>query len=71
MVAISAQWEIPTLAWYTNYFVFNAKVGLPTELYYNSYHCSSLVSLLFITWIPFKFIIFNILVCLVFDKVYS
>ena len=52
MVAISAQWEIPTLAWYTNYFVFNAKVGFPTELYCNSYHCSSLVSLLFITWIP-------------------
>ena len=27
-----AQWEIPTLAWYNNYFVFNAKVGFPTEL---------------------------------------
>ena len=24
----TAQWEIPTLAWYNNYFVFNAKVGI-------------------------------------------
>ena len=24
----TAQWEISTLAWYNNYFVFNAKVGL-------------------------------------------
>ena len=23
-----AQWEIPTFAWYNNYFVFNAKVGI-------------------------------------------
>ena len=23
-----AQWEIPTLVWYSNYFVFNAKVGI-------------------------------------------
>ena len=23
-----AQWEIPTLAWYSNCFVFNAKVGI-------------------------------------------
>ena len=64
-----AQWEIPTLAWHTksnNYFVFNAKVGFSTELYCNSYPCSSLVSLLFITWIPTSFInlfiIFNIIV---------
>ena len=30
MVAITglAQCQIPTLAWYNNYFVFNAKVGI-------------------------------------------
>ena len=56
MVAITAYLGgkyLRTLAWYNNYFVFNAKVEIPI-LY--SYYNSSVVSQLFIAWIPTSFL---------------
>ena len=48
-------------------------IGVLQQLYYQSrgfrpsyYHHTSLVSLLFIAWIPTSFLIFNVLLCLVF-----